>query len=248
MDAATKKRINEALFSFWTGRSGQQQQAGAKPQAQGGTRSAVVGGKHLNAVRDLIANEFFLAGIPKSQLATSGRTKVLPGWFRPTKSWDLAVTHGADILALIELKSQVGSFGNNANNRSEEAVGVAYDTDMAFRKRLLGKSRPWLGYVYVVEDSPKSRAPGTRLTNTHYNQRSIFAQPEAFVSYIERFAILGEELVKAGLYQAAWVVTTTSPANGQFGWGDASLAVSYDRFKAAIRKLTIPLGYKPLSP
>ena len=41
----------------------------------------------------------------------------LPGYFRPTKLWDLLVTYKGQLIAAIELKSHVGpSFGNNFNN------------------------------------------------------------------------------------------------------------------------------------
>jgi hypothetical protein len=50
----------------------------------------------------------------------------LPGYFRPTKLWDLLVVHEGRLVAAVELKSQVGpSFGKNFNNRTEEAIGTA---------------------------------------------------------------------------------------------------------------------------
>jgi len=52
----------------------------------------------------------------------------LPGFFRPTKEWDLLVIKEGTLIAVIEAKSQVGpSFGNNFNNRTEEAMGSALD-------------------------------------------------------------------------------------------------------------------------
>lgn len=39
----------------------------------------------------------------------------LPGYFRPTKLWDLLITNEGRLVAALELKSHVGpSFGNNA--------------------------------------------------------------------------------------------------------------------------------------
>ena len=47
----------------------------------------------------------------------------LPGFFRPTKEWDLLVVRDDMLLVAIEAKLQVGpSFGNNFNNRTEEAI------------------------------------------------------------------------------------------------------------------------------
>jgi hypothetical protein len=35
------------------------------------------------------------------------------GWYRPEKKWDLLIVSDGKLLAGIEFKSQVGSFGNN---------------------------------------------------------------------------------------------------------------------------------------
>jgi type II restriction enzyme len=65
----------------------------------------------------------------------------LPGFFRPTKLWDLLVIHQGKLIAAIELKSQVGpSFGKNFNNRTEEAIGSAYDFQTAFREGAFEKT------------------------------------------------------------------------------------------------------------
>jgi hypothetical protein len=233
LDAATRERVDEALLAFWGVRSAQHAAASQAANAQGGTRSAVVGGQHLDAVRDLIAEEFVLAGHPSSNIHRRGRSKTLPGWFRPTKNWDLVVTSGVDVIAAIELKSQVGSIGNNANNRTEEAIGNAVDVDIAYRKGLLGPTRPWLGYIYITEDTDAFWRPAKRLTNAHYQQRERFSRADAHgvgASYAERFGVLGEELVDEGLYQAAWVVAVKDPFKEAFAWRDVSSAVSYEGF------------------
>ncbi|MDD5532110.1 MAG: PaeR7I family type II restriction endonuclease [Syntrophales bacterium] len=49
----------------------------------------------------------------------------MPGYFGPTKDWDLIVVADNVLLASIEFKAQVGSFGNNCNNcvfRSKSAT------------------------------------------------------------------------------------------------------------------------------
>jgi type II restriction enzyme len=85
----------------------------------------------------------------------------LPGFFRPTKLWDLLVIHKGELIAAIELKSQVGpSFGNNFNNRAEEAIGTAHDLWTAYREGAFGKQpRPFVGWMMLVEDAPESRSP-----------------------------------------------------------------------------------------
>src|SRR5690606_25063939 len=84
----------------------------------------------------------------------------LPGWFRAEKRWDLIVVHNQELLAAIEFKSQIGpSFGNNFNNRTEEALGSATDIGAAFREGAFKPStRPFLGYLMLLEDCARSRA------------------------------------------------------------------------------------------
>ena len=84
----------------------------------------------------------------------------LPGWFRPEKKWDLLVVVEGCLIAAIEFKSQVGSFGNNFNNRTEEALGSAADLWAAYREGAFKPSaRPWLGYLMLLEDAPGSTRP-----------------------------------------------------------------------------------------
>ncbi|MCK7473160.1 MAG: PaeR7I family type II restriction endonuclease [Rhodopseudomonas palustris] len=64
------------------------------------------------------------------------------------------------LLATVEVKSQVGSFGNNFNNRVEEAVGSATDFWKAYEYgRFQPSGRPWLGYLFMLEEDSASVAP-----------------------------------------------------------------------------------------
>jgi hypothetical protein len=97
----------------------------------------------------------------------------LPGFFRPTKSWDVLVTNKGRLVAAVELKSQVGSFGNNLNNRTEEAIGTAVDLWTAHRDGAFGKDAPppFVGWLMLIEDSAKSRTP-VRCSSPHFSMRS----------------------------------------------------------------------------
>ena len=65
----------------------------------------------------------------------SGKKRLtIPGYFRPTKMWDALVIYKSRLIAAFELKSQVGSFGNNFNNRTEESIGSANDFWTAHRE------------------------------------------------------------------------------------------------------------------
>jgi len=91
-------------------------------------------------VRDLLIE----SGVPASSIFTKTKLEI-PGFYRPEKKWDLLVVSDGNLLASIEFKSQIGpSFGNNYNNRTEEALGNATDLLTAYREGVFKLSnRPW---------------------------------------------------------------------------------------------------------
>ncbi len=124
---------------------------------------------------------------------------VLPGWFRAEKDWDLIVVANRLLVAVVEFKSQMGSFGNNFNNRTEESLGNATDLLAAYREGAFKPSaRPWLGYLMLLEECPKSLAP-VRLREPHFKVFDEFRN----ASYAKRDEILLTKLVRERLYDAA---------------------------------------------
>ncbi len=225
--------VTQAVTWFWGSRASQSDAIG---HSQGGAgRDAVVGGQHLNAIRDLIANELVRLGAPRSAIKTSGKWKNLPGYFRPTKNWDLALVNESDeVIALFELKSQVGSFGNNANNRAEESIGNPADLQYAVDRGLI-PTKPWMAYIYIIQDVAGSRTKSSNRSSTAYPVDPAFAN----ASYIDRIAILAQRLVAASLYDAAWVIATTKPeSTGQVAmWSSPHEDVSWVAFSASLRGL-----------
>ena len=114
---------------FWQTRA-DQKASGRRDQ---GSRSAVTGGKQMDGFVDVLQAAILATGIPGECIFTA-RDKELPGYFRSSKQWDMVVVKDNALIAAIELKSHVGSFGNNANNRAEEAVGSATDFWTAYRE------------------------------------------------------------------------------------------------------------------
>ena len=52
------------------------------------------------------------------------RVLVLPGFYRPTKEWDMLTLRRGALAGALGFKSHVGpSSGNDFNNRSEEVMG-----------------------------------------------------------------------------------------------------------------------------
>ena len=70
-------------------------------------------------------------GIAGRCIHTARRRTSIPGFYRPTKDWDAIIVFQGRLLAALEFKSQVGSLGNNFNNRVEEALGSAADLSVA---------------------------------------------------------------------------------------------------------------------
>ena len=130
----------------------------------------------------------------------------LPGYYRPNKKWDLLVVDNNELVIAIEFKSQVGpSFGNNFNNRTEEAMGSALDIWTAYREGVFGTQRaPWLGYFMVLEDCLKSNEP-VKARSPHFPVLREFRD----ASYKERYEIFCSKLLLERQYNAACFTTTS---------------------------------------
>jgi len=124
----------------------------------------------------------------------------LPGFFRPTKEWDLLVVRDAQLILALEAKSQVGpSFGNNFNNRTEEAMGSALDLWTAYREGAFNKTiRPWLGYVFLLEDCEASRRP-VKVREPHFRVFPEFVN----ASYAKRYEFFCRKLVRERHYNSS---------------------------------------------
>lgn len=128
----------------------------------------------------------------------------MPGYYRPTKKWDLVVVDENRLVAAIELKSQVGpSFGNNFNNRVEEALGSVADIWEGYEKGLFGAVKPWLGYLFLLEECERSTSV-VRLSKTPFSVDPVFE----CTSYKDRYRVLCKRLVRERLYDAVCFVTS----------------------------------------
>lgn len=196
--------VAEAVRRFWAVRSRQQDQQGATTgRRDAGNRTAVTGGRHLDGFIDLLRRILTDAGLPDAEVHT--RVATLPGWFRPTKNWDLVVVSGHTLVAVIECKAHVGpSFGNNFNNRIEEALGSSTDLLAAWREgKFQPSARPWLGWLMLLEDTERATSP-VRLDEPHFPVFPEFRQ----TSYAERYAIFCQRLLRERLYDGACLLLT----------------------------------------
>jgi hypothetical protein len=189
---------------------------------------------------------------------SKGPDVVLPGFFRATKNWDVLVIHKRRLLAVFEFKSQVGSFGNNLNNRSEEVIGsaadlwvahhhrafsddprreqhgvaepLAYETPASLlNPRLINDPRPpFLGWLMLLEDCPASRRP-VAIKEPHFKVLNEFRN----ASYATRYQILCERLVERQLYAAAALALTRRDSREHSALSDATSLHSLFRDFAA---------------
>lgn len=207
----------KAVHTFWHSR-----QKGAVASSQGGSRDAVVGGKNMDGFVDVVRAVVAHCGLPEDTVHVGRTTVTLPGFFRATKNWDVLVIHQGRLVAVFEFKSQVGSFGNNLNNRAEEVIGSAADLWVAHHHGAYGGSRtppgirddgpepvlnpsiqsdprpPFLGWLMLLEECAGSMRP-VRCDEPHFKVFPEFRE----ASYAKRYQILCERLVERQLYSAA---------------------------------------------
>lgn len=201
-------QAREAVKAFWGNRAA----AAAKQRELGnidqGERAGVTGGKNMDGFITLIQDVIRANGLTDAHIMMGRRVLSLPGYFRPTKLWDLLIINEGRLVAAIELKSQVGSFGKNFNNRTEEALGTAVDLWTAYREGAFGEApRPFVGWLMLVEDAPESRAP-VNDSSPHFPLSPDFRG----ASIVERYNILCRKLVQERLYTSATLLATPRTA------------------------------------
>lgn len=166
-------------------------------------RSAVAEGAQMDGFIDLFRDIIVEAGIPRSSVFRK-KTIELPGFFRPTKEWDLLVVHESRLLAAIEAKSQVGpSFRKSSNNRNEEAMGSALDLWTAFRERSFLDRPPLFVGCFLLEDSPAS-SRSVIVQEPHFKRFPDFVS----ASCVKCYEIFCRKLVLERHYSAAAFATS----------------------------------------
>ena len=223
-----QKKFERAIRSYWEVRTGQQQRQIDSGKVDAGSRGAVTGGAHMDQMAALMEEVFIDAGFPRKSIRRSSAVE-LPGYFRPEKKWDLVVLHRGSLAAAIEFKSQVGpSFGNNYNNRTEEAIGSATDVWTAYREGRFGTTRPWLGYLFLLEEAPKSTKP-VRVREPFFKVDPVFKD----ASYKRRYELFCRRLLLERLYDAVCFVTSSAKPNSPIH--EPADDLTFMAFMAAIR-------------
>ena len=154
-----ERKAREAVQAFWGTREQARQRQIESGKADRGERAGVTAGKNMDGFIALIVDVARANGLGHADIHLRRKVVTLPGYFRPTKQWDVVVMNDGRLIATLELKSQVGpSFGNNFNNRTEEAIGSAHDLWTAYREGAFGEQpRPFAGWLMLLEDTDGSR-------------------------------------------------------------------------------------------
>lgn len=225
-----EKRVPEAVRLHWLARHDAANKIGKKLDQ--GTRGQVTGGRHLGPLARFFVDVILANGVRSPDIHVNGRLLTLPGFFRPTKNWDLVVMNGDQLMAAIEFKSQVGSIGNNANNRAEEVVGLGVDLWKAHREGAFGKGAPmpFVGYFFVLEDSPKVWKASSE-PKLHF---PVLDQFKGGVSYAKRYEILCDMLVQEKIFTSASVILSTANAGIDGSYKELSDSTSVKRFVATL--------------
>jgi len=217
------ERISHAVKHFWETRVSQKRKQETSGKADQGARSMVTGGAQMYGFITLMTDIIISSGIDEKYIYFNKNLE-LPGYFRATKEWDLLVVKNGQLLAVLEAKSQIGSFGNNFNNRTEEAIGSATDLWTAYREGAINNSiKPWLGYFILLEDCEKSRKPIHRVNEPHFK---VF--PEFYdASYQKRYNILCQKLKRERLYDASALIISDSEngLSGKFDYPSKELSL-----------------------
>lgn len=210
-----KHKAHEAVKAFWGNREAAKQKQIESGKSDQGERAGVTAGKNMDGFLALVLDIIKANGLNHAEIHQNRAMLTLPGYFRPTKLWDLLVIYKGELVAAIELKSQVGpSFGNNFNNRTEEAIGTAHDLWTAYREEAFGKQpRPFIGWLMMVEDAAGSRSP-VRDSSPHF---PVFDEFKG-ASYLKRYDLLCQRLVQEQLYTTAAVIAAERSAvtTGEF--------------------------------
>jgi len=223
------RRLRHAVQSYWNARAKNKAKQIEGGRIDAGTRGEVTGGAQMGAMEVLVADILCDAGLRRLDVRT--RTALeLPGYYRAEKKWDLIVISEGQLVTAMEFKSQDGpSFGNNFNNRPEEAIGSATDIWVAYREGRFGRSpTPFLGYFFLLEDCARVKTP-VRNKEPYFSADPIFDR----ASYSRRYEVLCRRLVLERVYSAACLVMATNSTRTKLTQPADDL--SFQRFAAALR-------------
>lgn len=225
------KAIRKAVKQYWQTKTSALAKNQAGTRVDQGKRGAATAGKNFDGIADMFSKLAKQHGGKGLEVYQNKGHVVLPGHFRPSKQWDLVVMCTGRLIAVLEFKALGGpSFGKNANNRCEEALGSGMDISVAQREGLFGQgANPFVGYCILVEDEEGSRRePKRGNPSAHFAADPIFDK----ASYQHRMRILCERMVQERIYTSAAVLALPPNAAKSGQYSDLSDPTSLNKLIA----------------
>jgi len=224
-----ESEVSDAVQWYWETLSGQAETQRESEDSTRGRRAEVLGGKQMDAFAGLIEDIVVEAGVPRDSVKHDYHA-TLPGFYRHEKEWDTAVVHNDELLAVVEYKSQASSFGNNLNNRAEEAIGNNTDIIEAYEEGVFAPSpQPFVGYLMLMADNEKSRnVPQVREVNFDVDDEFQGA------TYVDRMELLCLRMVRKRLVNESAFILSDEEAglNGEYWQPNEEL--EFERFARAL--------------
>ncbi len=228
-------RLTKAIAFYWQTREDQSKKQKNQGNSDQGARSAVTGGAQMDGIINFLTEIISETGI-SSRCIYHNQFLQLPGFFRPTKEWDLLVVKKGQLLLALEAKSQVGpSFGNNFNNRTEEAMGSALDLWTAYREGAFNSTiKPWLGYFFMLEDCGNSNRP-VKVQEPHFKVFPEFVN----ASYAKRYELFCRKLVRERHYTASSFLLSSKTSGMKGEYKEPAADLNFEMFvRSMIGQLT----------
>lgn len=221
--------VSDAVQWYWETRSGQGAEQRESEDSTRGRRAEVLGGKQMDSFAGLVEDIVVNAGVPRDAVKHDYHA-TLPGYYRHEKEWDTAVVHDGELLAVVEYKSQASSFGNNLNNRAEEAIGNNTDLIEAYEEGVFAPSpQPWIGYLMLMADNDESRnEPSVREPNFQVDDEFRGA------TYVDRMELLCLRMVRKRLVNESAFLLSDEERGLDGEYWEPHEELRFDRFARSL--------------
>jgi len=221
--------LSDAVQWYWETRSGQGATQRESENSTRGRRAEVLGGQQMDGFAGLIEDIVVESGVPRESVHHDYHA-TLPGYYRHEKEWDTAVVHDGELLAVVEYKSQASSFGNNLNNRAEEAIGNNTDILEAYEEGVFAPSpQPFIGYLMLMADNEKSRnIPSVREVNFNVDDEFEGA------TYVDRMELLCQRMVRKRLVDKSAFILSDEDIGMDGEYSEPNEELEFRRFAQSL--------------
>src|SRR5512135_1065405 len=96
-----ENKARKAVREFWKNRGAASKKQAATGKSDQGERASVTSGKNMDGFVALVTEIVRANGLAHAEIHLERAVLTLPGYFRPTKLWDLLVIHKGELIAAI---------------------------------------------------------------------------------------------------------------------------------------------------